>query len=77
MEDLTPICRRYTDVMAHKYYLQHVLFHVNDVPIAKLLINITIKLQVLAHYLQTAQVCSYICRSLFFILVDHHHDIVH
>ena len=64
MENLSPICTRYTDVMAHKNYLQHVLFHANNVTnngtISQLLISITIKLQVLAHNLQTAQVCSYI-----------------
>ena len=60
MDNLSPICQRYTDVMAHKYYLQHVLFHVNNETIAKLLISITIKLQVLAHNLQAAEVSSYV-----------------
>ena len=26
MGNFTPICQRYTDIMAHKYYLQHLLF---------------------------------------------------
>ena len=77
MKNLSPICKRYTDVMAHKNYLQHVLFHANNVTNASLLTSVIIKLQVLGHNLQTAQVCSYICRSLFFILVDHHHCTVH
>ena len=59
MKNLSPICTRYTDVMAHKYYLQHVLFYANNENITKLLISITIKLQVLGHNLQTAQVCCY------------------
>ena len=64
MKNLTAICKRYTDVMAHKNYLQYVLFHANNVTvtISESLISIIIKLHVLAHNLQTAQVCIYICR---------------
>ena len=27
MGESTPVCQRYTDVMAHKYYPQHLLFN--------------------------------------------------
>ena len=61
MEKFTPICQTYTDVMAHKCYLQHVLFHKAKRPVAIMkLVSVIIKLQVLANSLQTAQVCIYI-----------------
>ena len=50
----TPICQRYTDVMAHKYYLQDILFNgpkLNPTAIIKLTL-IIINLQVLAKYYQ-------------------------
>ena len=58
-ETFTPICQRYTDVMAHKYYLQDILFNgtkLNTTVIKKLTL-IIINLQVLAKYYHTAQVC--------------------
>ena len=59
METFTPICQRYTDVMAHKYYLKYLLFNktnLNSTVIIKLVL-IVIDLQVLAKYYHTAQVC--------------------
>ena len=58
-ETFTPICQRYTDVMAHKYYLQDILFNgtrLNTAVIIKLTL-IIINLQVLVKYYHTAQVC--------------------
>ena len=58
-ETFTLICQRYTDVMAHKYYLQDILFNgtrLNTAVIIKLTL-IIIDLQVLAKYYHTAQVC--------------------
>ena len=58
-----PICQRYTDVMAHKYYLQEVLFNkTNELKEPMVITNLTsiiINLQVVANYLQEAQVCLY------------------
>ena len=65
MENFTDICQRYTDVMAHKYYLNNLLFNetklIDTIVITKLTLVI-IKLQLMASILQTAQVCvhSYI-----------------
>ena len=64
MANFTPVCQRYTDVMAHKYYLQHLLFNGTNNATATVLINLTsviIKLQVMANSLQTIQVyaCVY------------------
>ena len=62
MGKFTPICQRYTDVMAHKYYLQHLLFNGTKLNNATVIIQLTlvvIKLQVMANSLQTAQVCVY------------------
>ena len=65
MEKFTPICQTYTDVMAHKYYLQNLLFNetkFNDTMVITNLTLVIIKLQLMASILQTAQVCvhSYI-----------------
>ena len=59
MGKFTPICQRYTDVMAHKHYLQHLLFDgtLNDATIIIKLTVVIIKLQFMANSLQTAQVC--------------------
>ena len=60
MANFTPVCQRYTDVMAHKYYLQHLLFNGTNNATATVLMNLTsviIKLQVMANSLQTVQVC--------------------
>ena len=60
MQEFTPICQRYTDVMAHKYFLQHLLFNETKLYDATVIIQLTlviIKLQVMANSLQTAQVC--------------------
>ena len=59
MKNFTPICQRYTDVMAHKYYLQDLLFNrtqVDTTVIIKLTL-IIINLQVMANNYQNAQVC--------------------
>ena len=61
MDNFTSICQRYTDVMAHKYYLQNLIFSgtkFNDMVIKDLTLVI-IKLQLMASILQTAQVCVY------------------
>ena len=58
-ETFTPICQRYTDVMAHKYYLQDILFNgtkLNSTVITKLTL-IIINLQELAMYYHNTQVC--------------------
>ena len=58
MQEFTPICKRYTDVMAHKYFL-HLLFNetkLNDATVIIQLTLVIIKLQVMANSLQTAQV---------------------
>ena len=60
MQKFTPICQRYTDVMAHKYFLQHLLFNetkLNDATVIMQLTLVIIKLQVMANSLQIAQVC--------------------
>ena len=61
MGNFTPICQRYADVMAHKYYLQHLLFDgkLSDAKIIVKLTLVIIKLQFMANSLQTAQVCVY------------------
>ena len=59
MNNFTSICQRYTDVMAHKYFLQDLLFNrtqLNTAAIIKLT-SIIINLQVMANNYQTAQVC--------------------
>ena len=59
MKNFTPICQRYTDVMAHKYFLQDLLFNrtqLNTAAIIKLTL-IIINLQVMANNYETAQVC--------------------
>ena len=65
MESFTPTCQRYTDVMAHKYYLQNLSFNGTKLNDTMVIINLTlviIRLQLMASILQTAQVCvhSYI-----------------
>ena len=58
MGHFTPICQRYTDVMAHKYYLQHLSFYRNyNATVVKQLTSVIVNLQVLAKSLQTIQVC--------------------
>ena len=67
MEAFTPICQRYTDVMAHKYYLQHTLFQETrdfSAVATKQLTLVVIKLQTLANHLQTAQVCTWILKHV-------------
>jgi len=47
-----PICKRYTDIMVQKYYLQHLLFHTtSNATVTNHLIYIIIEFQVLAHTL--------------------------
>ena len=57
--NFTPICQRYTDVMAHKYYLQDILFNGTNLHTSVIikLTSIITDLQVLAKYYHTAQVC--------------------
>ena len=73
MGRLTPICQRYTDVMAHKLHLQHLLFDgtLNDATIIIKLTLVIIKLQFMANSLQTAQVamCVLICIILIQIML--------
>ena len=66
MAEFTPICQRYTDVMAHKFYLQDIWLNGNkdtwlnateNREVIMALTSIIINLQSMAYYLQTAQVC--------------------
>ena len=61
MGKFTPICQRYTNIMAHKHYLQRLLFdgNLNNATVIVKLILVIIKLQLMANSLQTAQVCVY------------------
>ena len=60
MENLTPICQRYTDVMANKYNLQNNLFHrIYDMRVMIQLTSVITNLQAMANVLQTIQVCCY------------------
>ena len=60
MRKFTPICQRYTDVMAHKYFLQHLLFQeIKESRAIMQLVLVITKLQVLANNLLNAQVCGY------------------
>ena len=56
MGEFSPICQGYTDVLAHKYYLQHLLFNeaINDTVTIQLFSVIT-KLQVMGNSLENAQ----------------------
>ena len=60
MGKFTPVCQRYTDVMAHKHYLQCLLFD-GKLSDATVIVKLTlvIKLQFMANSLQTARVCVY------------------
>ena len=62
--EFTPICQRHTDVMAHKFYLQHLLFNrTYDATVVVQLTSVITNLQVLANALQSIQVCllKYVC----------------
>ena len=64
MKNFTPACQRYSDVMAHKHHLQHLLFNENQLTNATVIIQLAlviIKLQIMANSLETAQVCVYSC----------------
>lgn len=64
MKNLTPACQRYTDVMAHKHHLQHLLFNENRLTNATVIMQLAlviIKLQIMANSLERAQVCAYSC----------------
>ena len=63
MTKFTPICQRYTDVMAHKYYLQDTLFDLTNASVIERLTLIISKLQTMAYNLKTAQVCGVYCLS--------------
>ena len=56
MGNFSSICQRYTDMLAHKYYLQHLLFNeaINDAVTIQLISVIT-KLQVMGNCLENAQ----------------------
>ena len=60
MDNFTGTCQRYTDVMAHKYYLQDLLFNksrsINGTVTIQLALLI-VKLQVMANSLQAIEVC--------------------
>ena len=58
MDNFTGTCQRYTDVMAHKYYLQELLFNksINGTVTIQLALVI-VKLQVMANSLQAIEVC--------------------
>ena len=61
MEKFSPICQRYTDVMAHKYYLQHLLF--NETIARAVGVNLTsviVKLQAMGNSLENVQVRMYV-----------------
>ena len=65
MVKFTPVCQRYTDMMAHKHYLQDILFNkTNDPTVIMQLTLVIIELQVMANSLQTVQVCCiyYYCK---------------
>lgn len=64
MKKFTPVCQRFTDVMAHKHHLQHLLFNenrLNNATVIMQLALVIIKLQIMANSLETAQVCVYSC----------------
>ena len=69
MEQFTPICQRYTDVMAHKYFLQHLLFNGTKIRNATAITLVIIKLQLMANFLQTAQVCIYKCTLYMYVYI--------
>ena len=80
MAEFTPICQRYTDVMAHKFYLQDILLNgakdtwlyaTENSEVIKALTSIIINLQSMAYYLQTAQVCC-ICISICICSYQYH-----
>ena len=57
MEEFSPICQRYTDVMAHKYYLQHLLL--NKTIASAVTVNLTsviVKLQAVGYSLENVRV---------------------
>ena len=57
MGQFSPICQRYTDVMAHKYYLQHLLFNETiDPTVIVNLILVIVKLQAVGYSLENIQV---------------------
>ena len=70
MGNFKSICQRYTDVMAHKYYLQHHLFRrTNNTTVVMQLVPVIISLQAMANVLQTIQVCSYVAGWIVSIVV--------
>ena len=72
MGKFTPICQRYTDVMAHKYYLQHLLLHrTNDATVLIQLTSVIASLQTSANSLQTIQVRmrAYVHSKLFIMCI--------
>ena len=67
--EFTPICQRYTDVMAHKYYLQHHLFHrTNDATVMMKLTSVIISLQAIANSFQITQVR---CRRVYTCTINY------
>ena len=60
MKNFSSICQRYTDVMAHKYYLQHLLFNETIVPAVRAnLTSVIVKLQAMGNSLENVQVRTY------------------
>jgi len=61
MEEFSPICQRYTDVMAHKYYLQHLLLNETIAPAVRVnLTSVIVKLQAMGYSLENVQVRTYV-----------------
>ena len=57
MGKFSPICQRYTDVLAHKYYLQHLLFNkAMDNAVTMQLTSVITKLQIMGNSLENTQV---------------------
>jgi len=72
MAEFTPICQRYNDVMAHKFYLQDIWLNATENPkVIRALTSIIINLQSMAYNLQTAQVCC-MCISICICSCQYH-----
>ena len=57
MRKFSPLCKRYTDAMAHKYYLQHLLFNkAIDPAVTKQLTSVIVRLQAMVNSIENVQV---------------------
>ena len=57
MGKFSPLCKRYTDAMAHKYYLQHLLFNKTINPaVTKQLTLVIVRLQTMVNSIENVQV---------------------